>query len=377
MFLMDLPRLKFAALIPKQDHVTLCILGHDIDPPLVRSFLEMPEARSCFPPDWTPPADHCKCSPRLDLEGASRPFADRLVFIGDAAISRLYKDGINAAFRTAKAAAVTAVCEGVSAADFRRRYWPTCRSIGRDNRVGKLMFAVTSQIQRRAFARRGLLRMTTREQSGRPESAVMSRVLWDMFTGSAPYSRVFLRTLSPLFLARVGWHMACSLVSRRVARDGSEQTSAIGGLGRLYSDGEVIVRQGDVGNCMYVVQAGQVEVVREAAEGSGPLAVLGKGEVFGEMALIDREVRSATVRASGEARVLTVDKHLFLRKIHEDPSLALRTLGRMSQRIREMNEKMERLLPGDAQDRAATRPTAKEPETVPLPSPQREDLTEV
>jgi CRP-like cAMP-binding protein/flavin-dependent dehydrogenase len=364
MFLLNLPRLKFAALIPKEDHVTLCILGHDIDPPLVRSFLEMPEARGCFPPGWAPPPDHCKCSPRLDLEGAARPFADRLVFVGDAAISRLYKDGINAAFRTAKAAAVTAVCEGISAADFRRHYWPTCRSISRDNQVGKLMFAVTSQIQKRAFARRGLLRITTREQAGKPESAIMSRVLWDMFTGSASYSRVFMRTLSPVFIARVGWNMACSVVSRRVARDTSDQRSAVGGLGRVYEDGEVIVRQGEVGHCMYVVQAGQVEVVREAADGSGPLAELGKGEVFGEMALIDDEVRSATVRAKGRARVLTVDKHLFLKKIHEDPSLALRTLGRMSQRIREMDAKIERLLLAGAQSPSAHTTPVEEAETV-------------
>ena len=59
----------------------------------------------------------------------------------------------------------------------------------------------------------------------------------------------------------------------------------IEGLGRTYGDGEAIVRQGDTGDCMYVVQRGTVEVVRETPEGEVRLAVLGEGDVFGEMAL--------------------------------------------------------------------------------------------
>jgi len=340
MFLLDIPRLKFAAVIPKGDHVTLCLLGHDIDKDLVETVLATTELRSCFPQGWSPPEKHCHCAPRLNLTGASRPWADRLVFVGDAAMSRLYKDGINAAFRTAKAAAVTAVCHGVSASDFRRHYGPTCRSIQWDNRVGEIMFLVTSLIQRRAFARRGLLRMTSREQTGDPNAAVMSRVLWDMFTGSASYRRVFMRTLSPRFIARVCANMAAGIVSRRVPLDRADHQPATGGLGRLYQDGEEIIREGETGNCMYVVQDGQVEVLRRTTVGPVRLTVLGKGDLFGEMALIDQEVRSATVRALGQARVLTVDKQVFLRKIHEDPSLAFRTLERMSRRIRELDGKL-------------------------------------
>lgn len=340
MFLMDVPGLQFAALIPKGDHVTLCLLGRDIDRSLVERVLSTPEVRSCFPKDWHPPEDHCHCAPRLNLSGAFRPYADRLVFIGDAAISRLYKDGISAAFRTAKAAAVTAVFEGISAGDFRRHYWPICRSIQRDNLVGQIMFLVTSLIQRRDFARRSLLRMTSREQDGSPDAAVMSRVLWDMFTGSASYRRVFMRTLSPHFIGRVLWNMAASLVSRDVPHGQPWHLPAAAGLGRLYQDGEEVIREGDTGCCMYVVQDGKVEVLRKTVDGEMRLTVLGKGDVFGEMALIDHEVRSATVRALGRARVLTVDKPLFLRKVHEDPALAFRTLERMSHRIRELDARL-------------------------------------
>lgn len=112
-----------------------------------------------------------------------------------------------------------------------------------------------------------------------------------------------------------------------------------GELGKVYQAGEVIVRQGDVGNCMYVIQEGRVEVLQEKEGRDVQLAQLEEGEFFGEMSLFEREIRSATVRAAGPVRVLTVDKKTFLRRIHEDPSLAFRIVEKLSLRLREMNEK--------------------------------------
>lgn len=115
-----------------------------------------------------------------------------------------------------------------------------------------------------------------------------------------------------------------------------------GGLGKVYEDGEVIIRQGDVGDCMYVIQEGQVEVVAEGDDKDVHLATLGDSDFFGEMAIFEREARSATVRASGRVRVLTVEKKTFLRRIHEDPSLAYRLVQSMSHRIRELNAEVAR-----------------------------------
>ena len=110
-----------------------------------------------------------------------------------------------------------------------------------------------------------------------------------------------------------------------------------GNLGKLYEDHEVIVRQGEVGDCMYVIQEGLVEVVVEADGQEIHIAIRGEGEFFGEMAIFEHEVRMATVRALGQARVLTIDEKNFLRRIHEDPSLAYRIVRTMSQRIRAMS----------------------------------------
>jgi CRP-like cAMP-binding protein len=116
-----------------------------------------------------------------------------------------------------------------------------------------------------------------------------------------------------------------------------------GALGKVYQDGEVIVRQGEVGTCMYVIQEGTVEVFSDRDGKEVFLMTLEEGDFFGEMAIFEREVRSATVRARGTVRVLTVDEKTFLRRIHKDPSLAVRIVQTMSARIRLLVDEVRRL----------------------------------
>lgn len=116
-----------------------------------------------------------------------------------------------------------------------------------------------------------------------------------------------------------------------------------GALGRTFEDGEIIFRQGDMGDCMYVIQDGKVEIVLNQDGIESILAVRGKGEFFGEMALFEREARMATVRALGRVRLLSVDKRNLLRRIHQDPSLAYRIIQVMSQRIRELSRDVARV----------------------------------
>jgi flavin-dependent dehydrogenase len=208
LFLPKIPRLDFACLIPKGDFATMCLMGQDIDQHLVQSLMDTSEVRECLPADWRMPEDFCHCSPRMNTQGAIQPFADRIVFIGDSGVTRLNKDGIGAAYRTAKAAAVTAIFDGISAEDFRRHYWKVCQAIKRDNRYGKLIFSFTHQIQRRRFMRRGVLRTVFREQGSKGNSKRLSMVFWDTFTGSAHYRDVFLRTLHPIFMGRFLWDIA-------------------------------------------------------------------------------------------------------------------------------------------------------------------------
>ena len=115
------------------------------------------------------------------------------------------------------------------------------------------------------------------------------------------------------------------------------------GLGKIYEDGEVIIRQGDVGDCMYVIQEGEVEVVSTSGNKEVRLAVRGPGDLIGEMAIFEKEARSADVRAIGKARVLTVDKKNLMSRIHDDPSLAFRLIKTLSSRVRQLSDEVSRL----------------------------------
>jgi len=208
-FLLDIPRLEFAALIPKGDFVTLCMLGDEIDDELIKRFFESREFRDCFPQGIVPP-QVCHCLPRINVSTARVPFDDRIVLIGDSGTTRLFKDGLGAAYRTSKAAARTAVYRGVSATDFEKHYWPLCRSIDIDNRIGKFVFAVSGLIQRMRFTRRAVLRMTATEQAGDNDRKRMSEILWDIFSGSAPYKEILGRTVHPAYVAGLVWNLAAS-----------------------------------------------------------------------------------------------------------------------------------------------------------------------
>lgn len=199
-FLVDIPRLEFAALIPKGEYVTVCMLGQGIDRELVDRFMTSPHVRDWFPVEWDQATAACRCLPRINVGGARHCFADRIVLVGDCGVSRLYKDGIGAAYRTAKACAVTAVFHGVSKLDFQNYYWPTCRRLELDNKLGKLMFRGAGFFRKLGFLSKAMLQTTRKEQRSESSRFAMSTVLWDMFTGSAAYRDVFLRGLKPDFV---------------------------------------------------------------------------------------------------------------------------------------------------------------------------------
>jgi len=225
-FLLDIPRLEFAALIPKGEYVTLCLLGEEIDDELIARFFGSPEVAACFP-DGQVPAHVCHCYPRINVTPSCPVFGERFVLIGDTGATRLYKDGIGAAYRTAKAAARAAIFHGVDAESMRRYYAPVCRGIARDNLIGKLVFMISGLIQKSRFARRGVLRMTVREQQQAKAPRRMSQVLWDLFTGSASYREVFWRTLHPAYLMGLTWNLVVGNLpgglgaNRHAAREGT------------------------------------------------------------------------------------------------------------------------------------------------------------
>jgi hypothetical protein len=199
-FMLDIPRMEFAALIPKGEYVTVCLLGEDVDQEMIDRFMSSPEVDGCLPGTWSSGTAACRCMPRMNVGSSGHVFRDRVVLVGDCGVSRLYKDGIGAAYRTAKACAITAVLHGVSRGDFEAHFWPTCRRLERDNRIGMVMFAGGYLVKKITWLRQAMLRLTRREQRAGGRRRPMSMILWDLFTGSAPYRDVFLRSISPGFV---------------------------------------------------------------------------------------------------------------------------------------------------------------------------------
>ena len=91
----------------------------------------------------------------------------------------------------------------MSAQDFEKHFWPTCRNIANDNRVGKVMFATNTVMKNSRITRKAMLNMARKEQETEGAHPHMSSLLWNMFTGSAPYVEMFRGTLRPGFIANL------------------------------------------------------------------------------------------------------------------------------------------------------------------------------
>jgi len=347
-FLLNIPRLEFAAIIPKGGYATLVFLGKEIDKALVEFFLNTPEVKRCFPPDYELTKSYpCMCSRSINIESACKPFSERVVLIGDCATTKLYKNGIDAAYSTARAAARTAIFEGISHEDFRRHYWPTCRALIKDNKIGVLVFTATRAIKKVRLARLGVLHMVSKERKNGKGHQRMSMVLWDTFTGSANYKVIFLRTIHPLFLASFLWETITGFLPFKKTGNRDYKDADANALGRLYHDGEAIINEGEIGHCMYVIQSGKVRVFKVVNGKEIKINEMGEGECFGEMALFDHNERSATVRSIGASRVLTVDKKNLLFWIQKDPSMAFQIMQTACDRIRTLTDEVSSLKASD------------------------------
>lgn len=207
-FLLNLPGLKFGALIPKGNYVTLVLLGSKINKEIVDSFINSETVRTCFPEGTLLKAiNPCQCFPSINIKNGKNPFSDRVILIGDSSSSKLYKNGIGAAYITARAAANTAIFGGISEKDFKKSYQPVCSKLNADNAVGKLIFFVTTIIQKSLFLKKILFQMVVKEQEKERGKREMSSMLWDTLTGSAPYRSIFVRSLNPRLIAALIWNI--------------------------------------------------------------------------------------------------------------------------------------------------------------------------
>ena len=114
-------------------------------------------------------------------------------------------------------------------------------------------------------------------------------------------------------------------------------------LGRVYLPGQDIIREGEAGDCMYVIQQGEAEVLRLLDGTQTVVDRMAAGDIFGEIAIVEKTVRSSTVRAVTEVHAITVDRDTFLRRVKEDPTLALNVLRVVAGRVRRLDSEIAKL----------------------------------
>lgn len=194
--------LRYAAMTPKGEYITLTLIGQgDVTLEDLRKFMALPRVKEAMPRGWRFPAEFCHCAPRIGDTAPRKPYADRIVIIGDACASRYYKNGIESAFITAKTAVECAFFHGISGRSFKRYYIrPVERTIVKDNAYGHFLFHMHDLIARSELAWR-VMACLVEPRRGTQAAYLLRRALWEIVTGSRPYRDIFFRLLSPSILA--------------------------------------------------------------------------------------------------------------------------------------------------------------------------------
>lgn len=122
-------------------------------------------------------------------------------------------------------------------------------------------------------------------------------------------------------------------------------TSLRDAMGTVHlADGEILFHRGEIGDAFYILESGQIRIFT-LDEGGQELTLntLGAGEAFGELALLDDQVRSASAAAVGPATLRRLRREDFLAKLYTSPALTQGVIRLLSQRTRHMTDYTERL----------------------------------
>ncbi len=212
LFLLPDKGMKFAAMIPKGSYVTLCILGKEMNANTISNFLEKDVVKRVL--KTVPYTVECRCLPKMNVGAPEKPFTDRIVMCGDAGSTRLFKDGLGAAYLMGKAVAKTIVFQGVSASHFQDDYFPVYKSIITDNMYGRFLFMVTDVFRKNKVLTEGMLGVVRKEQNG-SGPRILSTILWNMFTGNERYKKVFPKSLNPRMHANLFAELGKTLTRRK------------------------------------------------------------------------------------------------------------------------------------------------------------------
>ena len=122
-------------------------------------------------------------------------------------------------------------------------------------------------------------------------------------------------------------------------------------FGRDFRAGDVLFREGERGEEMYVIQSGVVQILKTVGNEERPLAALGRGEFVGEMALLNDKPRTATAIVLEDAKCLVIDRATLEQMITSSAEIALRLVKKLSRRLHSADEMIQILLNPDPKAR--------------------------
>jgi CRP-like cAMP-binding protein len=102
----------------------------------------------------------------------------------------------------------------------------------------------------------------------------------------------------------------------------------------------VIFNEGELGTEMYIIQEGQVEIVRLGSQGPKRLALLEKGDFFGEMSILNELPRTGTAAAATDTRLVEINGATFDEMLRANPEIAIRIMRKLSLRVRRADEQL-------------------------------------
>ena len=121
-----------------------------------------------------------------------------------------------------------------------------------------------------------------------------------------------------------------------------------------YKSNEMVFKQGDVGDHMFLVQEGEVEVLQEVGNFQKQVAVLERGDFFGEMAVLESEPRTHSVRTLSSAKLVTIDRAGFKSMLTRNAEIAVRMIRKLGTRLVHAEDMLLRAYAGQAVDAEAS-----------------------
>lgn len=109
-------------------------------------------------------------------------------------------------------------------------------------------------------------------------------------------------------------------------------------------EGDYVFREGDLGTEMYIINEGKVEILNLVGDEEQVLAVLEKGDFFGEMSVLEDLPRAASARAATDCRLLQINGSTFDQLLQGNPEIAIRMMRKLSRRLRETDELLKSIL---------------------------------